>query len=102
MMTMQQTANTALNPKNFIVPSFINATFVAGRLSVGIYNMAERTTTDSIRFSNATNAMNYAFLLQKRHGLYIARRAFDLLLWEIQRKGAASNRAKATADISTR
>ncbi|MBJ2190561.1 MULTISPECIES: hypothetical protein [Duncaniella] len=97
---MQQTANTIQNPNNFIVPSFINATYVAGRLSVGIYHMAERTTTESIIFSNAANAMDYAFSLQKRHGLYIARRAFELLLWEIQRTGAICNRAKAQASVS--
>lgn len=95
---MSQTANTTANPKNFIVPSFVDANFTEGHLSVGIYHMAERTITESVKFSNAANALNYAFLLKKRHGITIARRAFDLILWEIGRTGAVSTRAKAKAE----
>lgn len=95
---MSQTVNTSANSNNFIVPSFIDANFIAGRLSVGIYHMAERTITESVNFTNAANALNYAFLLKKRHGIIISRRAFDLILWEIKRTGAISNRAKARAE----
>lgn len=95
---MNTSVNTSAKSNNFIVPSFIDANFNAGRLSVGIYHMAERTTTESVRFSNAANALNYAFLLKKRHGITIARRAFDLIMWEIHRTGAVSTRAKARAE----
>lgn len=95
---MSQPTNVITNSQKFIVPSFVDANFTAGRLSVGVYHMAERTTTDSVNFSNAANALNYAFLLKKRHGITIARRAFDLILWEIKRTGALSSRAKARAE----
>ena len=94
------TATVAVNPNNFVVPSFIDANFVAGRLSVGIYHMADRTTTDTIHFSNAANALNYAFLLKKRHGITIARRAFELILWEVRRTGAISTRAQRKAEAA--
>lgn len=96
---MSQTATTTANAQKFIVPSFVDANFIAGRLSVGVYHMAERTTTESFNFSNAANALNYAFLLKKRHGITIARRAFDLILWEIKRTGAISSRAQARAEV---
>ena len=99
---MTQTANTTANFQKFIVPSFIDANLIAGRLSVGVYHMAERTTTESVNFSNAANALNYAFLLKKRHGITIARRAFDLILWEIKRTGAVSSRAKARAEAKAK
>lgn len=95
---MSQTVNTISNSQKFIVPSFVDANYTAGRLSVGVYHMAERTTTESVNFSNAANALNYAFLLKKRLGITIARRALDLILWEIKRTGAISNRAKARAE----
>lgn len=99
---MNTSANITANPNNFVVPSFINASYSAGRLSVGVYHMAERTTTEAVNFANAANALNYAFLLKKRHGITIARRAFDLILWEIKRTGAVSTRAKARAEAKAR
>jgi len=63
--------------------------------------MAESTTTELVNFSNAANALNYAFLLKKRHGITIAKRAFDLILWEIKRTGAVSTRAKARAQAKS-
>lgn len=100
--SVNTTANTtaAVNPNNFVVPSFIDANFIAGRLSVGIYHMADRTTTDSFNFTNAANALNYAFLLKKRHGITIARRAFELIMWEIRRTGAISTRAQRKAEAA--
>lgn len=94
-------ANTiATTANNFVVPQFIDTNYKAGRLSVGIYNAAERTTTEAINFTNAANALNYAFLLKKRHGIFIARRAFDLILWEIKRTGAVSTRAQRGAEAA--
>lgn len=96
--TANNVANTAA--ANIIVPSFIDANYNAGRLSVGIYHMAERTITEAINFTNAANALNYAFLLKKRHGINIARRAFDLIMWEIKRTGAISTRAQRRAEAA--
>lgn len=79
------------------VPVFVDANFVAGRLYVGVYHMAEHSLTEGIYFNNAANAFNYAFLLKKRHGITIARRAFDLIRWAIVRTGAVSSRAMARA-----
>ena len=100
--SVNTTANTAaaVNPNNFVVPSFIDANFIAGRLSVGIYHMADRTTTDTINFTNAANALNYAFLLKKRYGITIARRAFELIMWEVRRTGAISTRAQRKAEAA--
>lgn len=95
---MSQATNTAANSNNFVVPSFVDANFIAGCLSVGVYHMAERVVSESVKFKNAANALNYAFLLKKRHGITIARRAFDLIIWEIKRTGAVSTRAKARAE----
>ncbi len=99
---MNTAANTTVNPNNFIVPSFIDANYISGRLSVGIYHMAEHNTTESVKFTNAANALNYAFLLKKRHGIIIARRALDLILWEIKRTGAVSTRAKARQEAEAK
>lgn len=99
---MNTSANITANPNNFVVPSFINASCSAGLLSVGVYHMAERTTTEAVNFTNAANALNYAFLLKKRHGITISRRAFDLIMWEIKRTGAVSTRAKARAEAKAR
>ncbi|MDE6267345.1 MAG: hypothetical protein K2M07_08365 [Muribaculaceae bacterium] len=100
--SVNTTANTtaAVNPNNFVVPSFIDANFIAGRLSVGIYHMADRTTTDTTNFTNAANALNYAFLLKKRYGITIARRAFELIMWEVRRTGAISTRAQRKAEAA--
>lgn len=96
--TANNVANTAA--ANIIVPTFIDANYNAGRLSVGVYHMAERTITEAINFTNAANALNYAFLLKKRHGINIARRAFDLIMWEIKRTGAISTRAQRKAEAA--
>lgn len=98
--SVNTTVNTTANPNNFVVQSFIDANFIAGRLSVGIYHMADRTTTDTINFTNAANALNYAFLLKKRHGITIARRAFELIMWEVRRTGAISTRAQRKAEAA--
>lgn len=88
------TANNAnVNAKNATEKQFIDANYSNGFLSVGIYNPAERNIVQPIFFKNAANALNYAFLLKKRHGINIARRAFDLIQWEIKRTGAISTRA---------
>ena len=100
--SVNTTANNVANTTaaNIIVPTFIDANYNAGRLSVGIYHMAERTITEAINFTNAANALNYAFLLKKRHGINIARRAFDLIMWEIKRTGAISTRAQRKAEAA--
>ena len=81
---MNTSANVTANPNNFVVPSFINASYSAGLLSVGVYHMAERTTTEAVNFANAANALNYAFSSKSVTEFgFIARRAFDLIMWEI-------------------
>lgn len=102
--SVNTTANTTTsaieNSYKYVVPQFVDANYNAGRLSVGVYHMADRTTTEAIIFTNAANALNYAFLLKKRHGINIARRAFDLILWEIKRTGAISTRAQRKAEAA--
>lgn len=92
--------NPAPAANNIIMSSFIDANYIAGRLSVGIYHLAERITTDTVNFTNAANALNYAFLLKKRHGINIAARAFDLIMWEIKRTGAISTRAQRKTEAA--
>lgn len=65
-------------------------------ISVGTY-MSDRSIWHICNFTNAANALNYAFLL-KEENCPISKKAFALLLAEIKRTGAISSRAKARAE----
>lgn len=62
-------------------------------ISVGTY-MSDRSIWHICNFTNAANALNYAFML-KGENCPISKNAFALLQAEIKRTGAVSNRAKA-------
>lgn len=76
-------------------PIFIDAAYNHGLVTVSVYNTIDRSESEVCHFANAANALNYAFLLKKRHGLLIARRAMELIKWVIDRTGAISTRAAA-------
>lgn len=65
-------------------------------ISVGTY-MSDRSIWHICNFTNAANALNYAFML-KGEKCPISKNAFALLQAEIKRTGAVSNRAKARAE----
>ena len=92
--TINTTATTTTTAA-LSIPVFIDAAYNHGIVTVSIYNTAERTESEVCNFSNAANALNYAFLLKKRHGLIIARRAMELIKWVVERTGAISTRAAA-------
>lgn len=62
-------------------------------ISVGTY-MSDRSIWHICNFTNAANALNYAFML-KGENCPISKNAFALLQAEIKRTGAVSSRAKA-------
>ena len=70
-------------------------------ISVGTY-MSDRSISKICNFTNAANALNYAFIL-KEDKCPISKKAFALLLAEIKRTGAVSSRALARrkANVST-
>lgn len=65
-------------------------------ISVGTY-MSDRSIWHICNFTNAANALNYAFML-KGENCPISKNAFAFLQAEIKRTGAVSNRAKARAE----
>lgn len=65
-------------------------------VTVGIY-MSDSSIVRLCSFSNAANALNYAFML-KAENCPISKNAFALLQSEIKRTGAVSTRAKSNAD----
>lgn len=65
-------------------------------ISVGTY-MSDRSIWHICNFTNAANALNYAFML-KGENCPISKNAFALLQAEIKRTGAISNRAKARVE----
>lgn len=65
-------------------------------ISVGTY-MSDRSIWHICNFTNAANALNYAFML-KGENCPISKNAFALLQAEIKRTGAVSNHAKARAE----
>ena len=74
--------------------SFIDASINHGIISVCAYNTVDSSEEHRIFFRNAANALNYAFILKKRTGLIIAKRAMELLKFEKARTGAISNAAR--------
>ena len=62
-------------------------------ISVGTY-MSDRSIWHICNFTNAANALNYAFML-KGENCPISKNAFALLQAEIKRTGAVSSRTKA-------
>nr|WP_237489375.1 hypothetical protein [Muribaculum intestinale] len=75
--------------------SFVDACYSHGLISVSLYEIQSRKEEHICYFSNAANALNYAFLLKKRYNRPIAKRAMSLILWEVKRTNAVSSRAKA-------
>ena len=69
-------------------------------VSVGTY-MSDRSIWHICNFTNAANALNYAFML-KGENCPISKNAFALLQAEIKRTGAVSNRAKARAEAKAK
>lgn len=69
-------------------------------ISVGTY-MSDRSIWHICNFTNAANALNYAFML-KGENCPISKNAFALLQAEIKRTGAVSNRAKARAEAEAK
>lgn len=65
-------------------------------ISVGAY-MSDHSITRLCNFTNAANALNYAFLL-KTENCPISKHAFALLRAEIKRSNAVSTRAKLAAE----
>lgn len=65
-------------------------------ISVGTY-MSDRSIWHICNFTNAANALNYAFML-KGENCPISKNAFALLQAEIKRTNAVSNRAKRAAE----
>lgn len=78
---------------NLSIPVFIDAAYNHGIVTVSVYDTTNNTDAEACNFTNAANALNYAFLLKKRHGLIISRRAMELISWVIARTGAISTRA---------
>lgn len=63
--------------------------------------MSDRSIWHICNFTNAANALNYAFML-KGENCPISKNAFALLQAEIKRTGAVSNRAKARAEAEAK
>lgn len=69
-------------------------------ISVGTY-MSNRSIWHICNFTNAANALNYAFML-KAEKCPISKNAFALLQAEIKRTGAVSSRAKARQEAKAK
>lgn len=69
-------------------------------ISVGTY-MSDRSIWHICNFTNAANALNYAFML-KGENCPISKNAMTLLKAEIKRTGAISTRAKARAEAKAK
>lgn len=69
-------------------------------ISIGTY-MSDRSIWHICNFTNAANALNYAFML-KGENCPISKNAFALLKAEIKRTGAVSNRAKARQEAKAK
>ena len=69
-------------------------------ISVGTY-MSDRSISHICNFTNAANALNYAFML-KADNCPISKNAFALLQAEIKRTGAVSSRAKARQEAKAK
>lgn len=69
-------------------------------LCVGVY-MSDRSIWNTCNFTNAANALNYAFML-KNEICPISKNAYALLKAEIKRTGAVSTRAKARAEAKAK
>lgn len=85
---MSQTANSEF---------FVDACYCHGLIAVSLYEIQNSTEEYVCYFSNAANALNYAFLLKKRHNRPIAKRAMELIMWEVRRTNAVSTRAQLRA-----
>lgn len=102
--TLPLTESKPLCVTAFIAPqSLVESSFYSDNsennafiLSVGIY-MSDRSISRISCFTNAANALNYAFML-KSENCPISKNAFSLLQSEIKRTGAVSSRAKANTD----
>lgn len=70
------------------------------KISVGVY-MSDRSITRICNFTNAANALNYAFML-KGDNCPISKNAMALIKAEIKRTGAVSTRAQARAEAKAR
>lgn len=86
-------------PQSLIVqsPYAETPTTTAAIVSVGVY-MSDRSIGRICNFTNAANALNYAFLLKTGANCPISKNAFALLTAEIKRTGAVSTRAQARAN----
>ena len=86
-------------PQSLIVqsPYAETPTTTATIVSVGVY-MSDRSIGRICNFTNAANALNYAFLLKTGANCPISKNAFALLTAEIKRTGAVSTRAQARAN----
>lgn len=86
-------------PQSLIVqsPYAETTTTTAAIVSVGVY-MSDRSIGRICNFTNAANALNYAFLLKSDANCPISKNAFALLTAEIKRTGAVSTRAQARAN----
>lgn len=85
-------------PQSLIsLPPYAEASTEAPQLiiSVGVY-MSDRSISKICNFTNAANALNYAFML-KGDNCPISKNAFTLLQAEIKRTNAVSSRAQAKA-----
>lgn len=69
-------------------------------ISVGTY-MSDRSIWHICNFTNAANALNYAFML-KGHNCPISKNAMALIQAEIKRTGAVSTRAKARQEAEAK
>ena len=69
-------------------------------ICVGTY-MSDRSIWHICNFTNAANALNYAFML-KGENCPISKNAFALLQAEIKRTGAVSSRAKARQEAKAK
>jgi len=69
-------------------------------VSVGTY-MSDRSIWHICNFTNAANALNYAFML-KGENCPISKNAFALLTAEIKRTGAVSTRAQKVAEAKAK
>lgn len=70
------------------------------KISVGVY-MSDHSITRICNFTNAANALNYAFML-KGDNCPISKNAMALIKAEIKRTGAVSTRAQARAEAKAR
>lgn len=85
---------------NIYADGTASTTKASALISVGTY-MSDRSIWHICNFTNAANALNYAFML-KGDNCPISKNAFALLQAEIKRTGAVSNRAKARAEAKAK